>query len=91
MLQKSSDSWGEGVSDCVYVLLELELYELELIVEEGARNSAMALNAQRKHKKKEVCESVLAQLVLDGVYDAAAMPAFADQLQAHFNRLPTRY
>jgi hypothetical protein len=83
------------VSDClcVCVTLELELYELEesMVEEEGARNStAMALNAQRKHKKKQVCESVLAQLVLDGVYDAAAMPAFADQLQAHFNRLPTR-
>lgn len=47
--------------------------------------------AQRWHKKKEVCDSVLVQLQLDGVYDPASMPVFAEELQAHFDRLPTRY
>lgn len=51
--------------------------------------SKMAANAQRKEKKQEVCESVLSQLALNR-YDAAAMPGFADELLAHFNRLPTR-
>lgn len=46
--------------------------------------------AQRWHKKKEVCDKVLLQLQLDGVYDPASMPAFAEELQAHFDRLPTR-
>ena len=50
----------------------------------------MALNAQRKQKKKEVCESILSQLAhnVDAYY--VAMPAFAEELQAHFDRLPTR-
>jgi len=57
---------------------------------EDESNKMAALNADRKHKKKEVCESVLAQLAVNGYYEAAAMSAFADELQAHFNRLPTR-
>lgn len=49
----------------------------------------MALNAQRKQKKKEVCESILSQLAHNGD-ESVEMPAFAEELQAHFNRLPTR-
>lgn len=56
----------------------------------GDEARKMAANAQRKQKKKEVCESVLSQLVVNG-YDAAAMPGFAEDLHAHFNRLPTRF
>ena len=49
----------------------------------------MALNAQRKRKKKEVCESVLSQLAQKE--DASvAEPGFAEELHAHFHRLPTR-
>ena len=51
--------------------------------------SKMAANANRKQKKKEVCESVLAQLARDG-NGAVTVPGFAEELQAHFNRLPTR-
>ncbi|KAG0588603.1 hypothetical protein KC19_2G255600 [Ceratodon purpureus] len=50
----------------------------------------MALNAQRKQKKKEVCESILSQLARNGD-GSVAMPAFTEELQAHFHRLPTRY
>ena len=49
----------------------------------------MALNAQRKQKKKEVCESILSQLARNGD-GSVAMPAFTEELQAHFHRLPTR-
>lgn len=49
----------------------------------------MALSAERKRKKKEVCESVLAQLLRNGD-ESLALPAFVEELQAHFNRLPTR-
>ncbi|XP_024393860.1 serine/threonine-protein kinase STY46 [Physcomitrium patens] len=50
----------------------------------------MALNAQRKQKKKEVGEGILRQLVRIR-HDAVTMPAFADELQSHFDCLPTRY
>lgn len=49
----------------------------------------MAANAHRKQKKKEVCDGVLAQLAHDG-HGAVAVPGFVEELQAHFNRLPTR-
>ncbi|XP_024393616.1 serine/threonine-protein kinase STY46 isoform X3 [Physcomitrium patens] len=57
----------------------------------GEASIKMAVhNAQRKQKKREVCESILSQLQ-DSGNDAASIPGFADELQAHFNRLPTRY
>jgi hypothetical protein len=55
----------------------------------GPLSCKMALNAQRKRKKKEVCESVLWQLAQKGDASVAG-PAFAEELQAHFHRLPTR-
>lgn len=56
----------------------------------GEASIKMAVhNAQRKQKKREVCESILSQLQ-DSGNDAASIPGFADELQAHFNRLPTR-
>lgn len=44
---------------------------------------------QRKQKKKEVCGSILRQLAETG-NEAAKQPGFAQDLQAHFIRLPTR-
>jgi len=52
------------------------------------RSTKMALNAQRKQKKKEVCESILWEL--RDHEDVLAMPAFAEELHSHFDRLPTR-
>lgn len=54
-------------------------------------SSKMALNAQRKRKKSEVCESIRRQLLAQSRHETVAMPAFAQELQTHFNRLPTRW
>ena len=54
---------------------------------EGEANK-MTANAHRKQKKKEVCEHVLAQLSHDG-HGTVVIPRFAEELEAHFNRLPT--
>jgi len=47
-------------------------------------------NASPKtEKKKQVCGQILRQLAEDG-HEVATNPGFAEELQAHFNRLPTR-
>jgi len=40
--------------------------------------------------KKEVCAKVLEQLADIG-HESVVKPGFSEDLQAHFNRLPTRY
>lgn len=47
-------------------------------------------NPNRHPVKSEVCAEVLKRLAEAGA-EAVAAPGFAEDLQAHFNRLPTRY
>jgi hypothetical protein len=54
-----------------------------------ARGGATSPNQQRHQKKKEVCAKILAQLADIG-HESVQEPGFAEELQAHFNRLPTR-
>jgi hypothetical protein len=44
----------------------------------------------KQEKKKQVCAKILRQLADDG-HEVATKPGFAEELQAHFMRLPTRY
>lgn len=44
----------------------------------------------KTEKKMQVCGKILRQLADDG-HEVATKPGFAEELQAHFNRLPTRY
>lgn len=45
---------------------------------------------QRSQIKKEVCGNIFNQLADNG-HEAVEKPGFVEELQAHFNRLPTRY
>ncbi|KAG0557777.1 hypothetical protein KC19_11G156500 [Ceratodon purpureus] len=56
----------------------------------SARGGAGSPNQQRHQKKKEVCAKILAQLREIG-HESVEKPGFAEELQAHFSRLPTRY
>ena len=44
----------------------------------------------KQEKKKQVCAKILRQLADDG-HEVVTKPGFAEELQAHFLRLPTRY
>lgn len=55
-----------------------------------ARNNTKAGNTSPKSQKKmQVCGKILMQLADDG-HGVVDKPGFAEELQAHFNRLPTR-
>uniref|UniRef100_A0A7I4E4F0 non-specific serine/threonine protein kinase n=1 Tax=Physcomitrium patens TaxID=3218 RepID=A0A7I4E4F0_PHYPA len=55
-----------------------------------AKASRTGNTSPKQEKKKQVCLKILRQLAEDG-HEAAQKPGFAAELQAHFNRLPTRY
>lgn len=46
-------------------------------------------SSPKTEKKKQVCGKILRQLADDG-HEVVSNPGFAEELQAHFNRLPTR-
>lgn len=55
-----------------------------------SRGGAASPTQQRHQMKKEVCAKIL-KLLADIGHEAVEKPGFAEELQAHFNRLPTRY
>lgn len=55
-----------------------------------SRGGVPSSNQLRQQKKKEVCERILSQLADIG-HESVEKPGFAEELQTHFNRLPTRY
>jgi len=55
----------------------------------GAAGSASP-KSEKTEKKRQVCGQILRQLAEDG-HEVVNNPGFAEELQAHFNRLPTRY
>lgn len=55
-----------------------------------AKASRGANISPKQDKKKQVCQKILRQLA-DNEHEAAQKPEFVEELQAHFNRLPTRY
>lgn len=54
-----------------------------------ARDADASPNRQRNQKKKEVCARILLQLAGIG-HDSVKQPGFAEELQKHFDRLPSR-
>lgn len=53
------------------------------------RNNKAGNTSPKSQKKMQVCGKILMQLAADG-HEVVDKPGFAEELQAHFNRLPTR-
>lgn len=74
-----------------YLLAMEESDVLMKMPKSSSRGGGAAGNTSPKtEKKKQVCNKILRQLADDG-HEVASKPGFAEELQAHFNRLPTRY
>jgi len=69
--------------------MEVESYQ-PIKMTTTSRGGVPSSNQQRHQKKKEVCERILSQLADIG-HESVEKPGFAEELQAYFTRLPTRY
>lgn len=56
----------------------------------ASRDGDSSPNRQRNQKKKEVCAKILS-LLADIGHESVKKPGFAEELQKHFDRLPSRY
>ncbi|KAG0583370.1 hypothetical protein KC19_3G131200 [Ceratodon purpureus] len=64
--------------------------ESDVLTKMGKSSRGGGNTSPKQEKKKQVCAKILRQLADDG-HEVATKPGFAEELQAHFTRLPTRY
>jgi hypothetical protein len=63
---------------------------LTKMAKSSTARGAAGCASPKAEKKREVCGQILQQLADDG-HEEVTRPGFAEELQAYFNRLPTRY